>query len=47
MLEAVGHPVRRLHRVRYAGLELGGLEPGGWRKLGKDEIAALRAGVGL
>jgi 23S rRNA pseudouridine2605 synthase len=47
MLEAVGHPVRRLHRVRYAGLDLGGLEPGGWRKLGKDEIAALRAGVGL
>jgi 23S rRNA pseudouridine2605 synthase len=47
MLEAVGHPVRRLHRVRYAGLDLGGLEPGRWRKLGKDEIAALRADVGL
>ena len=25
MLEAVGHPVRRLHRSRYAGLDLRGL----------------------
>ena len=28
MCEAVGHPVRRLHRSRYAGLDLDGLEPG-------------------
>ena len=27
MLEAVGHPVRRLHRSRYAGLDLHGLAP--------------------
>jgi pseudouridine synthase len=47
MCEAVGHPVRLLHRVRYAGLDLGGLEPGEWRELTKDEVAALRAGVGL
>jgi 23S rRNA pseudouridine2605 synthase len=47
MCEAVGHPVRQLHRVRYAGLDLAGLAPGEWRELTKDEIAALRAGVGL
>jgi 23S rRNA pseudouridine2605 synthase len=47
MCEAVGHPVRLLHRSRYAGLDLDGLEPGAWRGLTKDEIAALRRGVGL
>jgi 23S rRNA pseudouridine2605 synthase len=43
MLEAVGHPVRRLHRSRYAGLDLTGLEPGSWRELTDDEVAGLRA----
>jgi pseudouridine synthase len=47
MCEAVGHPVRRLHRSRYAGLDLDGLRPGEWRELTKDEVAALRAGAGL
>ncbi len=42
MLEAVGHPVRRLHRSRYAGLTPEGLEPGAWRELAEDEVAALR-----
>ncbi len=46
MCEAVGHPVRRLHRPVYAGLTLGKLEPGDWRRLGKDEIAGLRAATG-
>src|SRR5581483_3799094 len=32
MLEAVGHPVRRLHRSRYAGLNVSGLAPGEWRE---------------
>ena len=41
MLEAVGHPVRRLHRSRYAGLTLEGLEPGEWRELRDDEIRAV------
>src|SRR5215210_7956031 len=36
MLEAVGHPVRRLHRSRYAGLTIDGLEPGEWRELTAD-----------
>ncbi|HEU5066280.1 MAG TPA: pseudouridine synthase, partial [Gaiellaceae bacterium] len=43
MLEAVGHPVRRLHRSRYAGLTLGGLEPGAWRELTDGEVEGLRA----
>jgi 23S rRNA pseudouridine2605 synthase len=41
MLEAVGHPVRHLHRSTYAGLTLGGLEPGDWRELTSDEVASL------
>jgi 23S rRNA pseudouridine2605 synthase len=41
MLEAVGHPVRTLHRSRYAGLTLEGLEPGEWRELGPDEVTVL------
>jgi 23S rRNA pseudouridine2605 synthase len=47
MCEAVGHPVRRLHRARYAGLELDGLAAGAWRALTRDEVAALRREVGL
>ena len=47
MCEAVGHPVRRLHRSRYAGLGLEGLAPGEWRALAPEEVEALRALVGL
>jgi 23S rRNA pseudouridine2605 synthase len=43
MLEAVGHPVRRLHRREYAGLTLAGLAPGEWRELRPDELRRLRA----
>jgi 23S rRNA pseudouridine2605 synthase len=42
MLEAVGHPVRRLHRSEYAGLTLERLEPGEWRELSEQEVARLR-----
>lgn len=42
MLEAVGHPVRRLHRPVYAGLALEGLEPGAWRELTAREVERLR-----
>ena len=42
MLEAVGHPVRRLHRSRYAGLRVEDLRPGEWRELREEEVAALR-----
>ena len=44
MLEAVGHPVLRLHRRRYAGLSTEGLRPGESRELTADEVAALRSG---
>ena len=47
MLEAVGHPVRRLHRSRYAGLMLEGLGPGEWRELTDDEVAGLRKLVAI
>jgi 23S rRNA pseudouridine2605 synthase len=43
MLEAVGHPVRHLHRSTYAGLTLEGLQPGEWRELTPEEVARLRA----
>jgi len=42
MCEAVGHPVRRLHRSRYAGLDLERIETGEWRELTADEVAGLR-----
>jgi 23S rRNA pseudouridine2605 synthase len=42
MCEAVGHPVRRLHRSRYASLTLDGLAPGAWRELTRDEVETLR-----
>ena len=45
MCEAVGHPVIRLHRSRYASLELGDLAPGSWRELDAGEIARLRSGT--
>jgi 23S rRNA pseudouridine2605 synthase len=44
MLEAVGHPVQRLHRSAYAGLTVEGLEPGAWRELEPSDVDRLRAG---
>ncbi len=41
MCEAVGHPVRRLNRSRYAGLTVEGLEPGAWRELEPSEVKRL------
>jgi 23S rRNA pseudouridine2605 synthase len=41
MCEAVGHPVKRLHRSAYAGLTLEGLEPGQWRELEPFEVKRL------
>ena len=43
MCETVGHPVRRLHRSRYAGLTLEGLEPAEWRELEPSEVELLRS----
>jgi 23S rRNA pseudouridine2605 synthase len=42
MCEAVGHPVRRLERVRFGPLELGSLRPGASRQLTPEEVSALR-----
>lgn len=42
MLEAVGHRVASLERVRFGPLELGGLEPGASRPLEPAELEALR-----
>ena len=47
MLEAVGHPVVKLRRARYAGLGPGRLRPGEWRDLRPGEVARLRRLVGL
>lgn len=43
MLEAVGHPVRRLHRLRFGPILLGALAAGAWRPLEAREVSALRA----
>lgn len=42
MFAAVGHPVTKLHRERYAFLNLHGLMPGHFRKLRTAEVDALR-----
>lgn len=38
---ALGHPVRRLTRVRIATVKLGDLKPGGWRRLTPEEQRSL------
>ena len=38
LLNAVGHPVTRLRRVQFGGLELGTLAPGGWRVIADGEL---------
>ena len=47
MCEAVGHPVVRLRRTGYAGLDARGIEVGGSRALTRDEVEGLRRLVGL
>ncbi len=43
MCEHVGHPVRRLERIGFGPLELGGLRAGDYRRLDGDEVEALMA----
>ena len=38
MLESIGHPVTKLMRVAFGGVELETLEPGQWRELTRAEI---------
>jgi 23S rRNA pseudouridine2605 synthase len=40
LFAAIGHEVTRLKRVALGGLELGDLEPGKWRELSRDQLAA-------
>lgn len=47
MLEAVGHPVRKLHRVRFGTLPVDDLPAGRARPLTPAEIARLRSAAGL
>jgi len=47
LLEAVGHPVTRLLRVRFGPVRLGELPSGEWRELTEQEIRALKATVRL
>jgi pseudouridine synthase len=47
MGDAVGHRVMRLHRSRYAGLDLRGLAPGRWRPITGAEWRRLGELVGL
>jgi len=41
MLQAVGHPVKRLLRLQVGPIRLGDLPPGKWRRLSEAEVAAL------
>ncbi len=47
MLESIGHTVRKLDRVTYAGLTLEGIRRGKWRKLTSSEVAGLYRRVKL
>ena len=42
MCEQVGHPVRRLTRLRLGPLSLGRLQPGEWRELNQRELRELK-----
>jgi len=46
MLGAVGHPVQRLRRIRYGGVDLGDLPPGRVRPLTPAEVGRLRRAAG-
>ncbi len=45
MLEAVGHPVKKLHRSAFGPITLAGLPEGSWRELASDEEQALRDAI--
>jgi 23S rRNA pseudouridine2605 synthase len=47
LLEAVGHPVRRLVRTEIAGVQLGNQRPGAIRRLNRGEVGMLYKAVGL
>ena len=44
MLDAVGHPVESLRRIRFGPLGIRGLRPGDWRDLTDAEVEKLKSG---
>ncbi len=42
MLEAVGHPVQSLRRIRFGPISDRRLKPGDWRELSADEVEKLK-----
>jgi 16S rRNA U516 pseudouridylate synthase RsuA-like enzyme len=42
MLEAVGHQVTSLRRIRFGPLGIRGLRPGDWRELSEAEVEKLK-----
>jgi 23S rRNA pseudouridine2605 synthase len=46
MLDAVGHPVESLRRIRFGPLGIRGLRPGDWRDLTDAEVEKLKSGKG-
>jgi 23S rRNA pseudouridine2457 synthase len=47
MTAGVGYPTLRLVRVKIGSLELGDLQPGGWRELSPQELKFLQRDLGL
>lgn len=47
LLDAIGHPVQRLVRVRFGPVTLGDLAPGAWRELGPQERVGLLEAAGI
>jgi 23S rRNA pseudouridine2605 synthase len=47
MCAAVGHPIHKLKRIAFAGIEATGLRVGEWRYLNRKEIESLKNIVGI
>ncbi len=47
LMKGIGHPVRRLKRVSFAGLKVDNLNPGRWRFLNVNEVKRLQNLVGI
>jgi 23S rRNA pseudouridine2605 synthase len=47
MFEAIGHPVKELHRTAFGPIHLGRLRLGGVRRLRAPEVESLRRAAGL
>jgi len=43
MCEAINHPVKKLKRISFGELELGGLDIGNWRYLNEEELKYIKS----